>query len=741
MCRLSLPGWRRTAKVLVLGTVSGRLSMSSKHMRDKKSEESDKSTEEKALEERVDAMMDPKRDGADKADKAVDADSDSGHIITVSVKSKQSAEPATPLTDQPTAPQLPGKLLKQLPKDEPLSIDKLDELTGGISEPASETSTANPETESTEFDDTATDEAVDDIVANEGDTVLALEDVRAARRNGAVKSAGGWKNKLRALLKSKWTWLSAAVLLLVIFGLPVTRYKLLGLVFKKPVTLTIIDSKTTTPVSNAQVLLSGKTGKTDANGQVHLEAPVGKGSLVITKQYYKTSRVSYFVGWRAAPPSKINLVATGRLVPISVVNKITGKPLQGVTIHVLKTTAKTDAKGMASIALPTSKVTDSAKLQLTGYNLLTADLQVTDKAVKANNFELTPAGHIYFLSNLNGSLDVVKANLDGSDRHTVLAGTGHEDKGSTSLLASRDWRYLVLKARRDGDHAALYLIDTSNDKYTEFDTGSAAVNLVGWYGHNFIYDLTRDGVSNWQTGRETLKSYDADNQQLNQLDQNQAEGDASSYAYQSFANFYIVNGAVVYNTEWYAPYSAGMSHDLSGKNNTIRAVQPSGQSKKDYQPLPSGTASYNRAALYEPNAVYFEAHNDSDNKTTYYAYEDQAVKPATGIDQTSFNQSYPTYLISPSGSQTFWTDLRDGKNTLFTGDADAKNSKQIASLSAYSPYGWYSDAYTLVSKNGSELYVMPASGTSTASRPPLKITDYYKPAQTYAGYGYGYGGL
>ena len=36
---------------------------------------------------------------------------------------------------------------------------------------------------------------------------------------------------------------------------------------------------------------------------------------------------------------------------------------------------------------------------------------------------------------------------------------------------------------------------------------------------------------------------------------------------------------------------------------------------------------------------------------------------------------------------------------------------------------------------------MPASGLS-ADRQPLKVTDYYKPgSQTYAGYGYGYGGL
>ena len=35
---------------------------------------------------------------------------------------------------------------------------------------------------------------------------------------------------------------------------------------------------------------------------------------------------------------------------------------------------------------------------------------------------------------------------------------------------------------------------------------------------------------------------------------------------------------------------------------------------------------------------------------------------------------------------------------------------------------------------------MPASGLGSGQQ-PVKLTDYYKPAQTYNGYGYGYGGL
>jgi hypothetical protein len=101
-----------------------------------------------------------------------------------------------------------------------------------------------------------------------------------------------------------------------------------------------------------------------------------------------------------------------------------------------------------------------------------------------------------------------------------------------------------------------------------------------------------------------------------------------------------------------------------------------------------------------------------------------------------YGSSYPTYLLSPSGSKTFWADPRDGKYSLIVGDAEGKNGKQIAELSDYNAYGWYTDDYVLVSKGSSELYILPAAGGTA-----LKVTDYHKPGFDLRGYGYGYGGL
>ncbi len=585
--------------------------------------------------------------------------------------------------------------------------------------------------------DNKTEAAVDDIVAKEGDTSLAVED--AKRQHGKTVVSGGskWqtvKGKLVALAKNRRFQVGVAVVLVLLFVLPFTRYKVLGLVIRESVTVSVVDSKTNTPVSGADVKVGGGNGKTDGNGKVTVKARPGNTTVAVQKQYCKDGSESLFVGLKSTSAS-VKLTATGRLVPVSVVNKVTGKPVLNAQIKVLGTTAKTDSKGKATIALPTDKPKQNAKLSLAGYNSVDITIEVTDKAVKTNDFAITPEGQIYFLSNLSGKLDVVKSNLDGSVRKTVLEGTGNEDAPNTSLLASRDWKYLALLSRRDGDKAALYLIDTSNDKTTQFDNGDADFNLVGWSSHRFVYDVTRNNLNIWQSGRQVLKSYDADRQQLNLLDQNAAEGsDTHHYRRQFFGTYSIVDEVVIYPTYWDA--SQNTSND---NNDSIRGVKADGQDKKDYKTFGPNEAAYISAVPYEAQSVYFDVRSADYQNDSFYEFEDGGIKTAS-IDTAKFNDSYPTFLQSPSGKQTFWAEFRDGKNTLFVGDSKGENKKQVAALSDFQTYGWYDDDYTLVSKNGSELYILPAGGLADGQK-PLKITDYYKPAVVYRGYGGGYGGL
>lgn len=167
-------------------------------MRDKKKTRPEKTSEQEALEKRVDAMMDPK-----KPDET---------IPETKPPAKAGTVPPADVQSVTTAPQLSSKLRKKITVSgvptEPLSIDKLDELTESIAasesedkpktKPAPKKVAPKPEADeqepektdeplagndptdkSTDLDDAQTDKAVEDIVAYESDVMLAVADSTA----------------------------------------------------------------------------------------------------------------------------------------------------------------------------------------------------------------------------------------------------------------------------------------------------------------------------------------------------------------------------------------------------------------------------------------------------------------------------------------------------------------------------------------------------------------------------------
>ena len=76
-----------------------------------------------------------------------------------------------------------------------------------------------------------------------------------------------------------------------------------------------------------------------------------------------------------------------------------------------------------------------------------------------------------------------------------------------------------------------------------------------------------------------------------------------------------------------------------------------------------------------------------ENANTLYEYKNLKLKDEQkklqedskdSKDYFTAGKTYPTYLDSPSGKQTLWSDERDGKNVLQVGGTDAKNGTQIA---------------------------------------------------------------
>jgi hypothetical protein len=551
--------------------------------------------------------------------------------------------------------------------------------------------------------------------------------------------------KVWYLDRKKWT-VPATVLLLiaVLAAVPFTRYNIAGLALKHDVSIKVTDATAGTPVSGATVSVGSISAQTDGTGQTVLRhVKVGHHKALITKKYYKDRTVdvlSPILSQKHQPA--ISLTATGRQVKITVTNLINKTAVQGVNIQIAGTTAKTDQTGSATVVLPPNATEQPATLKLDGYNDAKVTVKVSGDKIQDNPFSLTPAGKLYFLSKLSGKIDVVKTNLDSTNRQTIVAGTGNEDDRNTVLLASRDWKYLALLSRRAGANPSLYLISTADDSLTVIDSGSVDFSLTGWAGDNFVYTVTNGSIQLWDQARQVIKSYNAQTKKSVTLDQTTASGtNNSDYLSQLVGSVYAYDDQVFYIINWTSSFSGPSQAQLASKQATFNSVKPDGTAKKAIRSfgLASGTTALDVTVderIKGPNAT--ELHFSDGTQDSFFTYANGQVKPDTSQTTDNFYGAiYPTYLLSPSGSKTFWTEPRDGKNTLFVGDENGQNGTQIATLSDYNTYGWYTDEYLLVSKNSSELYITDKAAKQSA----VKVSDYHKPALTFNGYGGGYGGL
>ncbi|HEV7455014.1 MAG TPA: hypothetical protein VGO07_07180 [Candidatus Saccharimonadales bacterium] len=557
-----------------------------------------------------------------------------------------------------------------------------------------------------------------------------------APKAGLHHSAWGW------VKTHKKVAIPAAVLvvLAVIAAVPFTRYFFAGMVVRKDFTVTIVDSQTNKPVTSASVTLAGKKAVTDSQGKAKLHVNVGSAQLTLSKKYYKDKSASVLVAFTQKQPYTVEFEATGRPVQIVVVNKVSNKPAANVTISAENTQAITDSKGEATLVVPADKATVKATLSGPGYNKADATLKVTASIDPANKFTITPAGKLYFLSNASGTLDVVKSDLDGQNRQLVLPGTGKEDKVSTVLLASRDWKYVALLSKRDGgDNAKLFLIETATDKLTTMDEGDATFSPYGWSGSHFVYGVERTKVNLWQPKRQALKSYDASTGAIASIDQTTADGDSQfNYRTERIDNVFILDKEVVYTKTW--QYNGPFAPD--GRQATFNSSQADGSQHKVVKGYPLSTLYYLYVSVNpgDFNEIYIR-YTQSDSTPKYDSYQGGKLTASDLTDEQFNNNDYHTFIVSPSGNKTFWTEFRDGKNVFFVGDGSGKNGKQLpGSSDDYAAYGWYSDDYLLVTKKSSEMYIMPVDGLPGGVQVAPKVSDYYKPNYLLRGYGYGYGG-
>ena len=584
-------------------------------------------------------------------------------------------------------------------------------------------------------DAVTTDEAVEEV-----EKEAAPQEPEKQTHLRSIERPNAWKRFWGWVWDKKFITIPAFLLVVIaiLLAIPATRYMALGWFWKDSVVVSVIDDGNDRPVTEATIKLAGMSAKTDAKGKATISnVPIGVHDLTIEKKNYQTTTVNIEVsGFASGKEFSQKVHATGRITDITVVNRLSGAVIKGALVTVSQDDkAKTDDNGKAQLVIPTDKKVVSVTVAAEGY----IEQKVEIAPSKNANVELIPAGKMYFLSKQRGKIDVIRANFDGSAREIAVEGTGHEYDQTTTLLASRDWRFLLLKARREaGKAAALYLYDTTKGNLELIDQGNKAeFTSIGWSGHNFFYQLTRGDRLPSQLGFEAIKMLNAQSRKVSTIDESQVSSMSPSVHFrQTYSYPYILEGGIVFNRLW-----TGNATLLPSELTVdIVRVNSDGTGKKVIKSFPSPTISYIEAKLYEPQEVYYRINKNGDPtpKPIYAELANWVYREGVNGDQFDKNE-YPTFLMSPDGTMSFWSEPRDGKNALLIGGKNAENEQVLASMSEFKAYGWLTNDYVLMQKNNSELYIASPAQLK-AGKAPLKISDYHKPSSLFPGYGYGYGG-
>lgn len=532
---------------------------------------------------------------------------------------------------------------------------------------------------------------------------------------------------------------SVLLAVLVVAAVPATRYKALALAISRPYDIHLVDSETKKPVTEAIITIDGTQVKTDNKGVAHFEKlRVGKKSATIEKPNYEKTTESLFVGLSAPKqPVEYAFKATGRQVGVLLKDYISQQPLSNVYVSFDSFEARSDDNGVVQLIIPTGKESVEVTLQKDSYNAakVTATVDESTEPTDKNTFTLTPSGKIYMLSKQSGKIDVVKTNLDGSERQVVLAGTGYEQDYNTVLIASRDWKHVAVASVRNKEgKEAIQYIRTSDDKITVADEGDATFTLTGWYGDKLVYIVNRN-VEN-EAEKYKLKSYNTETGKITLLDKTNYKDNGyncDKYCGQDITNDTITAATLIDGGVVYVYQSTGKSLSIS----KVYRIQVSGEGKKELFAISDRYIS--NLIGWNPEEVYFNYYDFQSQKEQYYEASFKADLAQQVTDPveiaTVSNGTYNAYLLSPDSKKTFWTESRDGKNVFFTGGKTGDDPKELFREAEYAAYGWFTDNYLLVTKNQSEMYILSAEGGV-----PVKVSDYHKPANGYRPYGYGYGG-
>lgn len=641
----------------------------------------DQDANESAVERHVDEMMDPKRpDG-----------------------NAKSAVPTAP--DLPEIDIFKDQKAQVDDKKSETSTDNTDANESDI--PVHEPPASEKIADSVKLDGEGNDSLVDDIVAKEGDELLAARDADVTRAFSADKPSG-WERIKQAVAAwwdnkpARYGTLGAVLVLVgVAMAIPTSRYAVLNTAgVRVASSLTILDNTTSLPLKNVSVTVGNTTAKTNDDGVVRFtDLKLGSQHLTIKQLGFAQLNKTVVLGLGSNPLGQFNLIAVGTQFKFVVTDYVSGKAVASAEASSGDANAQADDKGQ--IILTVGKLSGGTlPVDLTASGYRTEHVDINTSTTAPTNVVMVTSHKEVFVSKQSGRYDVYKVDADGKNKQLLLAGTGIERPQITLVSHPTDNLVALVSSRDDKRNQDGYLLDTltvinvDNGSTLQLDQ-SEQIRVVNWINDTLIYVKVKAGTSAGNSERYQLMSYDYSSTTRLQL-----------AAANSFADILSAKGVLYYATANY--YTAGQSQFVRiNPDNTGKQVLLNSQV---WNIIRGSYDGLNLAGDYTGNTQNWYSYNLGDSS---------AKKLSTQPTDTNDSRYY---LDAVDGKRALWTEQRDGKGVLLVYDDTTKKDTTLTTQSGLTyPLRWLDSRtviYRVVTPQETADYVISLDG-GTAH----KVTD------------------
>lgn len=587
--------------------------------------------------------------------------------------------------------------------------DEQTEVTEEPGQSDEQSKPADPADEDGLPDDPVTVRAIEEIVAEESDAVLAAEDLEREIEDEdeldkpkKPPKARGPIGRFFARPLARW---------LLFFGIlagiasvaiiPDSRYLVLNTAgVRSTLQLKVIDNGTLQPLKNVSITAGGASAQTDSEGFAKLTGVrLGKTTLLIEKRAFSRVEKPIVVGWGSNPLQDFHIQAVGAQYTFLIKDYLNGKPIDGAQAASGDGNASSDKNGEIILTLDTANQEDSEQVSVDisadGYRTETVSFTVSNK--ETQSVELVPARKHTFVSKRSGKFDVYTVDVDGKNEKKIVEGTGLERDDITLIPHQKEPVAAFVATRenvRNGSGyllSTLYIIKSDSGELTKIDQ-SEKIQIIGWSkdGH-LVYVKVASGASASDPQRYRLMSFNTSN-----------FTDTKELAASNAFNDALMAGDRVY----YAPSDSFQDDPESG----VFAIDPTGQNK---QTLLDQEAFALQRTSYETLDI-------NTGETWYtYVFGSQAGAKA---GQPAVAGVSKLYADNPSNNFSLWADERDGKGILLAYDRSTKEDRQLVSRSGLkAPVYWLNDSvavYRVKDSRETADYVVSVDGGDAR-----KITD------------------